>query len=334
MKTAPIFTNGAILPANKNICVFGEGVGAITVSFAGNTVYSAAENGKFRVFLPPMSYGGPFEMTLTDAEGSEIITDIYVGEVYVMAGQSNMQFKLHESAFPKEDYFDDFLLRVFSTDRVEDSDTFHSKDGWVSVTKENAGYFTAIGMMTGEELRKKKNIPIGIITCYQGASVIESWLPKEVAGLPRFAVPGNDKFYDHFDSFYGQWNHDGDLYSAMIPQIAPYSVNGIVWYQGESDVTDGEAKIYKDELLAMISVWRSDFLDPCLPFFVIQIADCDDRAWPCWTAIQRAQADAADDGKKIFCIISRDVCESNTIHPTRKYELSKRLADKICEIIL
>ena len=150
----------------------------------------------------------------------------------------------------------------------------------------------------------------------------------------EFTVPEDDRFYDHYDSFYGQWNHNGDLYCAMLPQIVPYSVSGIVWYEGESDVTTSEALIYKDELLAMIGLWRSDFLDPDLPFYVIQIADCDDRAWPCWTAIQRAQADAADDGKKVFCIISRDVCESNTIHPTRKYELSKRLADKICEIIL
>ena len=46
---------------------------------------------------------------------------------------------------------------------------------------------------------------------------------------------------------------------------------------------------------------------------------------------EAAQADAADDAKHVYCIVCRDICESNTIHPTRKYELSKRLADKICE---
>ena len=331
MKLPFIFADGAIFAAHRKICVFGEGRGAVKVTFAGNTVYTAAKDGKFRAFLPAMTYGGPYELAVADADETLCFTDIYVGEVYIMAGQSNMQFKLNESSFPVVDYFDDSLLRVFSTDRVEDSDTFHAKDGWVGVTKENAGYLTAIGVLTGEEIRKKKDVPVGIIACYQGASVIESWLPLEVASLPQFTVPEDDRFYDHYDSFYGQWNHNGDLYCAMLPQIVPYSVSGIVWYQGESDVTTSEALIYKDELLAMIGLWRSDFLDPDLPFYVIQIADCDDRAWPCWYAIQKAQADAADDAKHVYCIVCRDICESNTIHPTRKYELSKRLADKICE---
>lgn len=330
MKLAPIFADGMILAAHKSVCVYGKASGAVTVQFAGSTFYTAAKDGSFRVLLPEMPYGGPYELCVSDDEESVCFRDVYVGEVYLMAGQSNMQFKLHESAFPREKYFDDPLLRVFSTARVEDTDRFHPEDGWVGVTKENAGDFTAIGMMVGEELRKRKNVPIGIVTCYQGASAIESWLPKEVAGLPQFTVPDEEKFIDHFSELYGIWNHNGDLYDAVLSQITPFTLNGVVWYQGESDASDAEARIYKDELLAMIGVWRSDFLDPSLPFYVIQIADFDGRPWPCCRAIQKAQEEAADDEKKIYCIVSRDVCETTCIHPTRKYELSVRVAERIC----
>ncbi len=331
MKLSPIFADGAIFPARHAILIFGEGVGAVTVRFAGNVVRTVAKDGKFRAFLPPTEYGGPYDLTVSDAENTVTLSDIYVGEVYLIAGQSNMQFKLHESAFPKENYFDDPLLRVFSTKRFEDTDVFHPEDGWVGVSKENAGDFSAIGVMTGMELRKKKNVAIGLVTCYQGASVIESWLPKEVSELPELTIPDGEKYRDHFHDRYGGWNHAGDLYDFNFSQVVPFQFSGVLWYQGESDASDGEARIYKDELLAMISVWRSDLCDPELPFYIVQIADCDSRDWPCWHAIQKAQADAADDRKKIYCVVCRDVCESSCIHPTKKYELSKRLADKIAE---
>lgn len=331
MKLSSIFSDGAIFPAHRSICVYGEGTGAVCVQFAGNTVYSDAKDGKFRVFLPPMPYGGPYELTVSDAEDTVTFRDVYVGEVYLMAGQSNMQFKLKESAFPKDEYFSDPLLRVYSTDRIEGSDVYRAKDGWVSVTRENAGEFTAIGVMMGNELRKMKNVAIGLVTCYQGASVVESWMPKTVAELPCFTIPDSEKFGDHFSAKFGSWNHAGDLYEAVFRQVVPYQMNGVVWYQGESDASDGEARIYKDELLAMIDVWRSDLLDPTLPFYIVQLADCDSRSWPCWRAIQQAQADAANDEKKIYCVVCRDVCESSTIHPTQKAELSRRLAEMICE---
>lgn len=334
MKLSPIFSDCAVFPAHRNICVYGEASGAVTVVFAGNTFYSEAKNGEFRVFLPPMTYGGPYTLSVSDAEDTLTITDVYVGEVYLMAGQSNMQFKLRESAFPKEDYFTDPLLRVYSTDRIEGTDAFRARDGWVSVTRENAGDFTAIGVMMGQELRRTKKVPIGLVTCYQGASVVESWMPKSVAELPAFTIPDSEKYGDHFSAKFGSWNHAGDLYEAVFRQVVPYQMNGVVWYQGESDASDGEARIYQDELLAMIAAWRSDLLDPLLPFYIVQLADCDSRRWPCWRAIQQAQKDAADDEKKIYCVVCRDVCESSTIHPTKKYELSCRLAKRICETSL
>ena len=210
MKLAPIFSNGAIFPAHKNICIFGEAKGIVTVSLAQKTVCTAVKDGKFRAFLPPFPYGGPFELSIRDEDESLIFSDIYFGEVYLMSGQSNMQLKLHETNFPQDKYFDDPLLRVFSTDRIQDTEVYHSGDGWMSVSKENAADLTAIGILTGEELRRNKDIPIGIITCYQGASVIESWLPKEFSKFSPLSIPDSEKFSDHFDDIFGQWNHSGD----------------------------------------------------------------------------------------------------------------------------
>ena len=65
---------------------------------------------------------------------------------------------------------------------------------------------------------------------------------------------------------------------------------------------------------------------PTLPFLVVQIADYVDRDGEAWRTIQNAQLKAAEVIPFVKTVISRDVCESDDIHPPTKHILAERIA--------
>ena len=316
----PIFTNGAVLQANKAIKIFGEGSGVVEVSFLGQTK-SISSNGKWLIELDAQNYGGPHTMTVTLDGEETVISDIYFGDVYFLGGQSNMQFKMWERNEPTDVYEGNENVRLFTVDRMEQgTERWGMADGWVTLTAENARDFSAIGYYLAHELASDRKI--GLIACYQGASVIQSWLPKAVAKRPELQV--ENKFADH--EWFPIWNIDGLLYERMTEKIVPYQMSSVLWYQGESNASVDEARIYLRFLDALTSSWREAFLDSNLEFIVIQIADYDGRDTEGWHLVQEAQLKAQDELKNVKTVICRDICETDDIHPRSKKELSLRIA--------
>lgn len=324
MKLAPIFSDHMVFAAKKSIRIYGEGEGCGHLSFAGQECSFEAKDGAWMVELSPMEYGGPYTLEVQLAGERRILCDIYIGEVYLFAGQSNMQFKMKESATPKDLYEDLPALRLFSTERIEKTDHYTPRDGWVQAEEAMVAEWSAIGYLTGRLMSKEKGIAIGAIACYQGASVIESWVPKGYFEDLGIGVPPEVRFHDH--TTYSDWNKDGRLYEYALSQVIPFSLSGVVWYQGESDDTPEEGAEYKKELAALIDRWRADFGDDRLPFAIVQIADCDKRGGEGWKRIQQAQMDLSKEREQVQSIISRDVCETNDIHPPTKHLLAERIA--------
>ena len=331
MKLNAIFASNMVFAANKPIRIYGNGNGRAEISFAGSVKEVVSENGSWLVEFPEMDYGGPYELTFKSETGTVILSDIYVGEVYLFAGQSNMQFKLSESSTPPEKHESNDLVRLFSTDRIEKADRFTPDDGWVKCEKDQAKYWSAIGYLTSMQIAKQKGVAIGAIVCYQGASVIESWVPAGTYTKMGIELKPEEKHQDHFYKEFSEWNGDGVLYSFGFSQIAPFSLSAVVWYQGESDSTVEEARVYKQELAEMINIWRKDLKNDDLPFIVVQIADYDPRDDEGWHTIQRAQADISKELDNVKTVISADVCEKDNIHPPTKDILSERIAKALTE---
>lgn len=325
MKLAEIFTSNIVFAARKPIRVFGSGKGEVAITFNNQTKNVKSEKENWLIEFPPMDYGGPYEMKAV--LNGEVITlkDIYVGEVYMVAGQSNIQFKMKESSSAESVYASNDKCRLFTTDRIEDTEYFKLKDGWIKCEKETVKEWSCIGYFVGNGISSKKNIAVGIIACYQGASIIESWLPKGTLEKLGINIPVKEKHFDHYFENYQAWNKDGKLYEYQFKKIAPYSVSGVIWYQGESDAFGKEAKLYDVELKELINVWRRDLLDENLPFVVVQIADYNERRDEAWKDIQDAQLKIQEEVKGVKTVISKDVCESNCIHPSNKEKLSRRI---------
>lgn len=320
-----LFTDNAVFPHAKPVRIFGEGDGSITVCFNGNVLAAEAVNGEWSVTLPPMECGGPYVLSVSNGKNTVELSDIYVGEVILVCGQSNMQFKLHESKDGDEARKSNPLMRLYTVDRPEAGEYFSSSDGWVKCEKESAGYWTAIGYYIADEISRARNVAVGIIGCYQGASMIQSWLPESVVKTESYNLPDELKHTDFKD--YPIWNRDGFLYENMLKKLFPYSINRAVYYQGESNTTKEEGAIYDQLLAELIKVCRRGFCDPLLPVTVVQIADLDVRNDEGWKALQRAQLKVTHLTENVRTVISSDISESDNIHPPTKKPLAQRIVN-------
>ena len=314
-----IFTSHMVLQAGKPVRFFGTGEGSVSVTFRDEKK-CAQSDGSWILEFDPCGYGGPYEVSVNLDGCAVVLSDVWVGDVYLLSGQSNMELRLELTNYPVKKYAGNENVRFYTVDQPIPQ-KFSPSDGWVRLTEENAGWFPAIGYHVATALATEKR-KIGLLGCFQGASVIQAWMPKEIATKEKYQV--NEKFIDHFKYSH---NKDGYLYECMTKKILPYSVNTVLWYQGESNPSDGEARIYLSMLDDMIRSWREAFCDAELPFIVVQMADCLSRSSKAWDMIQEAQLKAQDVIPNVKSVISRDICESDDIHPRTKDLLSKRISD-------
>lgn len=316
-----IFTSNMILQANAPARFFGTGNGKVAITLNG-VRKEVVSNSEWLIEFDPFDYGGPYDILVELDKIFFTLKNVYFGDVILLGGQSNMQFKLWESSEKAENYKSNDNVRLFTVDRMEGGEPFSSRDGWVPLSIENAPNFSAIGYYVSQGLAKPER-KIGLIACYQGASVIQSWMPKYVALVPKFEI--ENRFADH--EWYPIWNDDGVLWENMIEKIIPFSFGTALWYQGESNASVAEADIYLEFLRDMIFAWRRHFKNENMKFIVIQLADHLDRAGYAWEKIQSEQLRAQDEIPLVSTVICRDVCDNIDIHPKEKDVLSKRIVD-------
>ena len=328
MKLNSIFTDHMVFAEKLPIRVFGSGKGSGEICFLGERVEVRSDEERWEVELQPRAAGGPFELQVKLDGVSQVIKDVYVGKVFLIAGQSNAEFPLGESNTSAELYKSDALLRNFFVTRPWiPQDVFSPDDGWMPAEKDKVAAWTALGYLAGRSVRTETGKAVGIISCYQGASVIESWLPKNVADKVR--LPDGEVYIDHWYPDFAAWNANSVIYEKMLTTIMPFSVNKVVWYQGESDTTVQEAAIYDKSVAALFDCIRGHLRNSELGFVLVQIADYDHRREndPLgWSAIQEAQERAAACDDRVTLVRSADICESSMIHPVTKNALAERIA--------
>ena len=325
MKLDRIFTSHMVFAAGKPIRIWGEGSGCGNITFAGEEMHFCAIGNRWEVEFAARPYGGPYELRAELGGETVVLEDIMVGEVYLIAGQSNMQFKLKDSN--NADMVADLSLdiRMYSPERLEANEPITPEDGWVK-NGDRIGDWTAVGYLLGDAVARQKDVAVGLVACYQGASCIESWVPEGTFEKMGICLTPEQKHHDHFASLFLKWNDDGHLYRFAFRQIVPFQFNAIIWYQGESDTTVAEGEVYAAELAKMIDIWREDLRDAELPFVIVQIADFNPRSDEGWRLVQKAQIDVQSMRENVITVISKDICETDDIHPKTKGPLAERIA--------
>lgn len=117
------------------------------------------------------------------------------------------------------------------------------------------------------------------------------------------------------------------LYNAMIYPLIPYSIQGAIWYQGESNA--GRAYQYRSLFPAMIMDWRNSWQQEDFPFLFVQLANFmqikPDPVEDAWAELREAQTMALSLPNTGMAVII-DIGEANDIHPKNKQDVGKRLA--------
>ena len=181
-----LFQSGMVVQRGKLIPVWGHADAgeAVTVRFNKKVYQTTADaDGRWRVDLPKMKAGGPYQLTVND----QTIDNILVGDVWLLSGQSNIDVTI-ERVYPQYtqeiDNYENNEIRLFrvqnetSTHGVKE-DVRHTNINWKPVNKQNAWLFSAAGYFLGKRMFQTNKVPQGIIVNSWGGTPIEAWISED-----------------------------------------------------------------------------------------------------------------------------------------------------------
>ena len=287
---------------------------------------------------PAASYT-PLTITFDDGDGKVTINNVLAGEVWVCAGQSNMEMPVKGFwGCPVEDYNSVVIdaaqhagvrsAKIPSIMRMEPQEDADTK--WVDCSPKTVSDFSATGYFFARVMHQALDIPIGLIEANKGGSRVESWLTKE--NLQKYTQEPTDTMG------IVNFKPDQDYLRALLwgngtfNPILNYTVKGILFYQGCSNIGD-PGNQYSERLKLLVEQWRQQFRLGDLPFYFVQIApyayDGDDVNGLSGALLREQQLRAAQIIPNSSLVCTNDLVypyETTQIHPTQKRQVGERLA--------
>lgn len=262
--------------------VTGAGVVGMGSGFnASPTEGPRFEDGK----LVGVPTGGPYAVSVTvrarNGQATLQVENVFVGDLWVLAGQSNMEGvgDLADVTPP------DPMVQLLGMDGkwaraaeplhwlVDSPDVIHSGNP-DDRAQRSAGYHrtrakgAGLGLPFAVTLAHATGVPVGLVACAHGGTSMAQWDPAKKGEGGK------------------------SLYGSMLRQVklAGGKVKGVLWYQGESDANADAAKVYPKVFADFIGAVRSDLGQPELPFYYVQIGRfIRDGSPRDWNAVQDAE---------------------------------------------
>lgn len=212
-----VFQSGMVLQRGTSVPVWGQADAGETVVVKLNkkTVTTVADaSGKWRVDLPAMKAGGPYVLEVRGEKPDVILlTDVWLGDVWLCTGQSNMETTLERVSpqYPDELNDSNAMVRLFHV-QYQTNPHQPSADlrptSWKKLNRENAWRFSSIGYFLGKQLQREKGVAQGIIESAWGGTPIEAWIAA-------------DTLKKHFPMYYKQMQlYQNDEYVAAQQRAA------------------------------------------------------------------------------------------------------------------
>lgn len=292
----------------------------IAATLNDKTYFGTVVDGNFELYIPPLEAGGPHSLVFYTENAKLTLTDIYVGEVFLMAGQSNMAWPCSSSwsimsteAANATNPAVRFLKIEQTTSETPLTDITAA---WKPATGNTIQPLSAFAYLYGKEMYAHTNIPIGLIQSAVGSTVLAHWLPKESydeLSKTQTVYTNNNSF--HFKPYIG--------YNGMTNPLTVYKLRGVVWYQGESN--SSLAGGYQGELDALIKAYRTAFNNDKLIFNIIELPRFSNTEW---STLREAQQTVAAQLPYTCLSVNIDLGDMSDVHPRDKRIYSKRAADK------
>jgi len=157
----------------------------LSVTFLDKKYESRKASGKWLITLDPVKAGGPFTMEISCSKGSCTVKDIYSGDLWMCAGQSNMEMQMDRL---RDDFSEEWenkefpLVRLFKVPQEWDFVCAREEltgGSWISPSKETLHEFTGTGWFFAKEMYKKYGVPVGLVRTAWGGTPIETWMSAD-----------------------------------------------------------------------------------------------------------------------------------------------------------
>lgn len=282
------FTDGCVIQADSEFSITGKTAPLAevrtdlcekeTLSFCAR----ADENGDFSVLIPPIKGGLSTYSLIFYADGvkEKTIRDVVFGDVWLGAGQSNLELKLKylSDCDKATEEFKNSAFRFADLPNTKSAYNgagffgLQQEDGeplaevkWNTPDDKSAALETAgFSFLFAGEMQKHSDYPVGVFNVAVGGSNITHWLPRE-----RF---------DNFPAFRSEIKvcdgktEAGSLYYEKIRPLKGLAFRGVVWYLGESVAWTGAPTCaeYPSLLIELIDLYR-DLLRGTMNFLLMDI---------------------------------------------------------------
>ena len=201
---------------------------------------ATVSNGKWKLDFSSIPAGGPYILEISNSGYTRTITNVLAGEVWLFGGQSNMG-----SGFNRTNpYFDDIMpetdmnnIRYFHCGDLDVNGDL--KGYWINGARASVPNFSAIAFPALETIHNQLKVPVGGINNSVGGTAIATWRDKTSANFVSKVAP-----------------------------LANYNINGLMWYQGESDTNNSK---FSDDFSTMIGNWRDNWNKPDMPIIFVQL---------------------------------------------------------------
>jgi sialate O-acetylesterase len=334
----------------------------VTVTLHQQHVTTTANDiGKWSLYLQPEKAGGPYGLQVNTVT----VSDLLIGDVWLASGQSNMEMPLlgfpgnavlkngaqeiAAAAHPN--------LRLLHIPLKASMYPLDDQPAtWTVCTPEMASTFSAVAYLFGREISEREHVPIGVIDTTWGGTPAEAWisldtLSADASLMPLFsiwahyadehkdvpAMMANEAKQDADARQAGQplpkhpWHPNLDswapsgLFNAMIAPATPFTIRGVIWYQGEQNSGIARATQYYRIFPTLIADWRRQWQQGDFPFLYVQISAFTSSPYEAWGIIRDAQRHALVLDNTAMAV-SIDVGEPDNVHPADKQTVAARLA--------
>jgi sialate O-acetylesterase len=229
VRPAHIFDNNMVLQRDKPVKVWGwaDPNEKVKIEFAGKVKTTVAnQQGEWFTFLDAMSANAqPEEMRISGKESFVLFTNVLVGDVWVLGGQSNMEFDLarifHGDAEILSANFPNIRLMTIPSsanlppkkdfERINEYDSWYDrydkKGSWFICSPETVPSFSGMGYIFGRRIYMASQVPIGLVDASLGGTTVEAWISPETLNK----MPENDSLLQQWNSKVATYDPENDL---------------------------------------------------------------------------------------------------------------------------
>lgn len=339
VKLPAIVSSNMVLQRNTEVVLWGWASAKEKITIKASWIreeinIKADKEGNWEIHVKTTNSKAPQQILIL-CDGPDILLEnILFGEVWLCSGQSNMEqpVKGYEgqptfgssqaiihSANPN--------LHLFTVEKHGSESPLNNIEkyrSWQEATPENVASFSAVAYFFGQQLQKILDVPVGLIHTSWGGSNVQAWMSKDL--MNRFQEVDLSKV----DITQGTQKIPTLLFNAMIHPLVPYTMKGVLWYQGESNRTEPEK--YTQYFPAMVKDWRKLWGIGDFPFYFVQISPYsyggkpDANEYPNNSAfIREAQLQCLDMIPNSGMAVTMDIGDKYCIHPPKKKEVADRL---------